>query len=136
MRSPSTARKFAPGASKESFKTGKKLLKIEVAVAERLAARKQELSSDPGLRPCRRQAAQERAAREVKERAGIARRSNGLRGNARRALRGTSRTRPGGRRPRLRRPTPRRASCASPTAQFVPLTTPRSPPRRRRASSF
>jgi hypothetical protein len=49
------------------------MLKIEGAVAERLAALKQELSSDPGASSRRRQAARERAARDVQERAGRAR---------------------------------------------------------------
>jgi transposase len=65
--------KIRARASKTSFKTGDKLLRIEAAVAERLAALMQELSSDPGASSRRRQAAQERAAREVKERAGKAR---------------------------------------------------------------
>ena len=57
-------------ASKTSFRTGEKLLKIEAAVGERLAALKQELSSDPEASTRRRQAARERAARDVQERAG------------------------------------------------------------------
>ena len=65
--------KVRASASKESFRTGEKLIKIEAAVAERLVALKQELSSDPGASTRRRQGAQERAAREVKERAARAR---------------------------------------------------------------
>ena len=66
--------KVRASASKEDYlRTGEKLLKIEAAVAERLAALKQELSSDPGASNRRRQAAQERAAREVQERAAGAR---------------------------------------------------------------
>ncbi len=65
--------KIRASASKGSFKTGEKLLKIEAAVAERLAALKQELSSDPGASSRRRQAARERAARDVQARAGRAR---------------------------------------------------------------
>ena len=65
--------KIRASASKTSFKTGEKLLKIEAAVAERLAALKQELTDDPGASTRRRQAARERAAREVQERAGRAR---------------------------------------------------------------
>ena len=85
--------KVRASASKESFRTGEKLIKIEAAVAERLAALKQELSSDPGASTHRRQAAQDRAAREVKERARQerARRSNGSRRSARRAPRPTAR---------------------------------------------
>jgi hypothetical protein len=60
-------------ASKESFRTGEKLLKIEAAVAERLASLKQKLSSDPGASMRRPQAARERAARDVQARAGRAR---------------------------------------------------------------
>jgi transposase len=65
--------KIRARASKESFKTGEKLIKIEAAVAERLAVLKQELSSDPGASTRRRQAARERAARDVQARAGRAR---------------------------------------------------------------
>ena len=65
--------KVRASASKESFRTGEKLLKIEAAVGERLAALKHELSSDPGASTRRRQAARERAARDVHERAGRAR---------------------------------------------------------------
>ena len=65
--------KIRASASKESFRTGEKLLKIEAAVAERLAALKQELTSDPGASNRRRQAARERAARDVQERAERAR---------------------------------------------------------------
>ncbi|HZC96204.1 MAG TPA: IS1182 family transposase [Bradyrhizobium sp.] len=65
--------KVRANASRRSFRTGEKLLKIEAAVAERLTALKQELASDRGASSRRRQAARERAAREVKERAGRAR---------------------------------------------------------------
>ena len=65
--------KIRASASKESFRTGEKLIKIEAAVAERLAALKQELSSDPGASTRRRQGAQDRAAREVQARAARAR---------------------------------------------------------------
>ena len=65
--------KVRASASKTSFRTSEKLIRIEAAVAERLAALKQELSSDPGASNRRRQAAQERAAREVQERAAGAR---------------------------------------------------------------
>jgi transposase len=67
--------KVRASASKASFRTSEKLIRIEAAVAERLAALKQELkqelSSDPGASNRRRQAAQ--AAREVQERAAGAR---------------------------------------------------------------
>jgi len=65
--------KIRASASKASFKTGEKLLKVEAAVAERLAALKRQLEDDPGASNRRRQAARERAAREVKERAAQAR---------------------------------------------------------------
>jgi transposase len=65
--------KIRASASKKSFKTGDKLFRIEAAVAERLAALKAETEDDPAASTRRRQAAQERAAREVKERAGKAR---------------------------------------------------------------
>src|SRR5580700_9483985 len=65
--------KVRANASKGSFRTGEKLLKIEAAVAGCLASLKQELSSDPGASTRRRQAARERAARDVQERAGRAR---------------------------------------------------------------
>ena len=65
--------KIRASASKGSFRTGEKLLKIEAAVTERLAALKQELTDDPGASSRRGQAARERAARDVQERAGKAR---------------------------------------------------------------
>jgi hypothetical protein len=65
--------KIRASASKGSFKTGEKLIKIEAAAAERLAALKQELSSDPGASTRRRQAARERAARDIQARAARAR---------------------------------------------------------------
>ena len=65
--------KIRASASRKSFRTSEKLLKIEAAVAERLAALKQEFSSDPGASTRRRQAARERAALDVQERAGRAR---------------------------------------------------------------
>src|ERR1700733_6904817 len=40
--------KIRASASKESFKRGEKLIKIEAAVGDRLAALKQELTDDPG----------------------------------------------------------------------------------------
>src|SRR6516225_5242297 len=65
--------KVRASAGKASFKTGETLLKVEAAVAERLAALKHELSSDPGASNRRRQAARERAAREVQARSARAR---------------------------------------------------------------
>ena len=65
--------KVRANASRKSFRTGEKLIKIEAAVGERLGALKQELSSDPGASTRRGQAARERAARDVQERAGRAR---------------------------------------------------------------
>jgi transposase len=61
--------KIRASASKGSFKTGEKLLKIEAVVAERLTALKQELTDDPGASSRRRQATRERAARDVQARA-------------------------------------------------------------------
>jgi transposase len=55
--------KIRASASRNSFRTGEKLLKIEAAVAERLAALKQELSSDPGASTRRGQAARAGGAR-------------------------------------------------------------------------
>ena len=65
--------KIRASAGKPSFRTGEKLLKIEAAVAERLAALKQELTDDPAASNRRRQAARERAARDVQERSARAR---------------------------------------------------------------
>jgi transposase len=65
--------KVRASASKKSFRTGEKLLEIEAAVAERLTALKQELTDDPGASNRRRQAARERAARDVQERLARAR---------------------------------------------------------------
>ena len=60
--------KVRASASKESFRTGEKLIKIEAAVAERLAALKQELASDPGASSRRGQAARDLAARRLEDR--------------------------------------------------------------------
>ena len=65
--------KVRANASRKSFRTGEKLLQVEAAVIERLASLKQELSSDPGASSRRRQAARERAARDVQERTARAR---------------------------------------------------------------
>ncbi len=65
--------KIRASASRGSFRTDEKLIKIEAAVGDRLAALKQELTDDPGASSRRRQAARERAARDVQERAGRAR---------------------------------------------------------------
>jgi transposase len=65
--------KVRASASKQSFRRGAKLLDIEAAVEKRLAALKAELTDDPAASGRRRQAAQERAARGVKERAQRAR---------------------------------------------------------------
>lgn len=60
-------------ASRDSFKTESRLARIEAAVEARLAALKSEIESDPEASTRRQRAAQERAAREVKERAERAR---------------------------------------------------------------
>jgi transposase len=65
--------KVRANASRGSFATEGKLARIEAAVAARLCALKAELASDPAACSRRRQAAQERAARAVAERAGKAR---------------------------------------------------------------
>jgi transposase len=65
--------KVRASASRGSFKTASKLERIEAAVGERLAALRSETQSDPEASSRRKQAAQERAAREVKERAQRAR---------------------------------------------------------------
>jgi transposase len=65
--------KIRASASKQSFRTGEKLLEIEAAVAERLTALKQKLTDDPGASNRRRQAARDRAARDVQERSARAR---------------------------------------------------------------
>ena len=72
-RSPSTARRFAPTRAGSRSGRAKNCCKIEAAVVERLASLKQELSSDPGASSRRRQAARERAARDVQERTARAR---------------------------------------------------------------
>jgi transposase len=61
--------KVRANASKGSFKSAKKLARLETAVEERVAALKAELESDPAASSRRRQAAQETAARSIKERA-------------------------------------------------------------------
>jgi transposase len=65
--------KVRANASRESFKTGSKLERIEAAVEARLAALKSEVASDPDASARRQRAAAERAAREVGERAARAR---------------------------------------------------------------
>jgi transposase len=60
-------------ASRDSFKTQSKLTRIGAAVEARLAALKAEIGADAAASSRRRRAAQERAAREVKERAEKAR---------------------------------------------------------------
>lgn len=65
--------KVRANASRSSFKTDDTLARIEAAVAHRLSSLKAEIENDPEASSRRRQAANERAAREVKERAGQAR---------------------------------------------------------------
>jgi transposase len=65
--------KVRANASRESFKTGDRLARIEAAVSERLAALKAELERDPEASSRRRRAAQARAAQDVKDRAARAR---------------------------------------------------------------
>ncbi len=65
--------KVRASASKGSFKRAARLSEIEAAVEQRLAALKDELKSDGAASSRRRQAARERAAREVQERAQRAR---------------------------------------------------------------
>jgi transposase len=65
--------KVRANASRESFKTGNKLAQIGAAVEQRLVALKAEIGADPEASSRRKRAAQERAAREVKERADRAR---------------------------------------------------------------
>lgn len=65
--------KVRANASRGSFKTAGKLARIEAAVERRLAELKAEIETDPKASSQRRLAAKERAAREVKERAGRAR---------------------------------------------------------------
>jgi transposase len=67
--------KVRANASRESFKTGAKLMQIEAQVAERLAQLKAEVDDDPEASSRRRRAARERAARDVKERAARARKA-------------------------------------------------------------
>lgn len=65
--------KVRANASRESFKTGDKLARIEAAVSARLADLKAEIERDPEASARRRRAAQARAAQDVKDRAGRAR---------------------------------------------------------------
>lgn len=65
--------KIRANAGRGSFKTSGKLSRIEAAVERRLADLKAEVANDPEASSRRRRAAQERAAREVKERADRAR---------------------------------------------------------------
>src|ERR1700692_720908 len=65
--------KVRANASRGSFQTAGKLARIEAAVERRLAELKAEIETDPKASSQRRLAAKERAARDVKERAGRAR---------------------------------------------------------------
>jgi transposase len=65
--------KVRANAGRGSFKVADKLARIEAKVAHRLASLKEEIESNPEASSRRRQAANERAAREVKERAERAR---------------------------------------------------------------
>jgi transposase len=65
--------KVRASASRESFKTDTKLEQVEAAVEERLADLKAEIERDPEACSRRKKAAQERGARQVKERAARAR---------------------------------------------------------------
>jgi transposase len=65
--------KVRANASRGSFKSGSKLERIGAAVEQRLAMLKAEVASDPEASSRRKRAAQERAARQVKERAERAR---------------------------------------------------------------
>lgn len=67
--------KVRANASKASFKTETKLMRIEAAVAARLAELKAEISADPEASSRRRRAARERAAHDVRERAARARKA-------------------------------------------------------------
>ncbi len=61
--------KVRANASRDSFKTASKLERIGAAVEARMAALKGEIAADPEASSRRQRAAQERAAREVKQRA-------------------------------------------------------------------
>jgi transposase len=65
--------KVRANAGRGSFKSGSKLERIGAAVEQRLAMLKAEVASDPEASSRRKRAAQERAARQVKERAERAR---------------------------------------------------------------
>ncbi len=65
--------KVRANASRDSFKTASKLERIGAAVEARMAALKGEIAADPEASSRRQRAAQERAAREVKQRAERAR---------------------------------------------------------------
>ena len=60
--------KVRANASRESFKSGRRLDRIEAAVEQRLALLKAETESDPEASSRRKRAAQERGSREVKDR--------------------------------------------------------------------
>jgi hypothetical protein len=105
--------KMRARASKESFKTGEKLIKIEAAVG--LSGWPFSSRSFRAIRGPRCVGDKPRASapRVMFRRA---REERGRRGSA-------HRTKPGRKSPRLRRPIPRRATCAFPTAPFAPPTT-------------
>jgi hypothetical protein len=61
--------KVRANASRDSFKTGTELARVAAAVERRLTALKAEIESDPEGSSRRKRVSQERAAREVKDRA-------------------------------------------------------------------
>src|SRR5258707_5532157 len=121
MRSPSTARRFAPtqagsrsGRAKNSSRSKPRPPSgwLRLSRSFRAIRGLRAVVDKPrgsGRRVMFRRGRQERG-----------RRSNGLRRSARRAPKPIARTRPGRRRRGLRRPIPRRAACAFPTGRFRP----------------
>jgi transposase len=67
--------KVRASASRNSFKTETKLQRVEAAVTARLTALKAEIEADPAASSRRRRAAQERATRQVQQRAARARKA-------------------------------------------------------------
>jgi transposase len=134
-RSQSTARRFAPAPARSRSGRAKNCSRSKRRSPSVWPPSSRSFRAIRGLRRVEgkpRGSGRRARFRSAPEERG--RRSNGLRRSASRAPRSTPRTRPKRRCPGLRRPTPRRASCAFPTAPFAPPTMLRSPRRRRKAS--
>ena len=127
--------KVRASASKESFRTGEncsRSKRLSPSVWLRLSRSFRATRGVEPPPPSRARAGGARGSGAGGRSAGGARTASGERKSR---AKKHARTRPGRSSRGLRRPTPRRAPCAFPTARFAPPTTPRSPRPRKRVSS-